>query len=461
VKHLLYVGCPLSERPQIEVLLRPDGFAVRWADSAPQALALLDERMSPVLLDLTSRCALSAAREIRRRRPGAFFVAVADPLRPAAAGNARRAGFAKVLERPFTLSALQSILSDHDDAGGGVADNERQPHGLDAIVASSPAMKQVLERLKRIPGDQSGGVLLCGEPGSGRRFIARALHHLHREPGGRLVEVDCAASGGDVELSLFGTLAGDGAARPAARSTERVTRDSLAYQAFGGSLLLLNLADMPARVQGRLVRLLRDGEAVVQGDGKVRAAIRPVACLEPGFEGVLEEGRIRPDLFKRVAATRIDVPPLRHRREDIPVLIEEFLEDICLLAQVPPKAVSNPALTLLGSLPYRGNARELRTLLGTLVEQTIAATIRLEDVLQNLRLDVWGAGASAVAATLRDARAQFEQQYILEVLERHHGRIAEAAKTLGIQRTNLYRKMRTLGVPRRPLPNGGSHNQAH
>jgi len=218
---------------------------------------------------------------------------------------------------------------------------------------------------------------------------------------------------------------------------------------------------MPARVQGRLVRVLRDGEAAIAGDGKVRGPIRAVACVEPGFDIVVDEGRVRADLFKRLAAMRIDLPPLRNRREDIPALVDQFLQDICLLARLPRKTVSYPALTLLTSLPYRGNTRELRSLIEMLVERTPAATIRLEDVLRNLRLDVAAPGGSPCSGTLRDARARFEQQYICEVLDRHHGRIADAARTLGIQRTNLYRKMRTLGVAwRHGSPGNGSRNEA-
>ena len=447
-------------------MLRAGGFAVRWADSAAQALAALDERIAPVVVDLASPHAIPAAIELRSRHPAALVVGIEDPGRPGASERARRAGVAHLLQRPIAAESLLAALA---DAGGhGDAAGARHDCGdLDGMVACSDAMKKVVERVRSARMDAGGGVLFSGEPGTGRRYIARAVHDLHRRPGGKLVEVDCSVPVVELESSLFGTAGADGAGVPHAGgagagtrgATERITRSSLACQAIGGSLLLLNVADMPSRLQGRLIRLLRDGEATLVGGGTVQGLIRAMAVVEPRFESVVEEGRLRAELFKRLSATRIDVPPLRDRREDIPALVDHFLQHFCQLAQVNSKHLTQPALTLLTSLPYKGNARELRALIGMLVEQAEASVIRLEDVLRHLRLDVAGPGVAAGSGTLRDARTRFEQQYIREVLERHHGRIAEAAKSLGIQRTNLYRKMRSLGVVRRP--ENGSGNRAH
>jgi two-component system nitrogen regulation response regulator NtrX len=143
------------------------------------------------------------------------------------------------------------------------------------------------------------------------------------------------------------------------------------------------------------------------------------------------------------------MPPLRNRREDIPALANCFLREICRARRVPPKTLSRPALSLIAALPWRGNAVELRTMLDAIVSGLAGGKgIGLDDVLAHVRLD-GGSVTFAERGTLRQARARFEREYIGHVLEQHHGRISEAAKVLGIQRTNLYRKLRSLRVDRR------------
>ena len=199
-------------------------------------------------------------------------------------------------------------------------------------------------------------------------------------------------------------------------------------------------------MQRRLARLLRDREAVVAETGEVIAF--NVRCLVAGdarFEAAVKDGSVLDDLYRRLAATRIDVPALRNRREDIPALANHFLRQACAASKVLPKVFSRSALALLAALPWTGNATELRALIETIAGELGARGIGVEDVLAHVSLDA-GSVVVSQGGTLRQARAQFEQQYIAAILRQHRGRITPAARALGIQRTNLYRKMRTLKV---------------
>ena len=177
-----------------------------------------------------------------------------------------------------------------------------------------------------------------------------------------------------------------------------------------------------------------------------------MAGVDPGVDTAVQDGRVHEDLFRRLSAIRIEIPALRNRREDIPALANNFLREICAGMRIPPKTLSRSALSLLSALPWRGNAAELRRLLDSVVTGMQGGRgIALEDVLAHVSLD-GGAGLLTSGGTLKQARSSFEKTYIASVLEQHRGRISEAARTLGIQRTNLYRKMRSLKVARDPKP---------
>ena len=298
---------------------------------------------------------------------------------------------------------------------------------------------------------QRAGVIVRGEEGTGRQVAARAIHDAQTSSRqGAFVPVDCAAyDAGQLDAELFGA-----AARPhgdqALHELERVSRHSRLYEAREGTLYLQHVAEAPTRVQARLARVLRDREVMVVETGEATSLdVRPMAGVDPAFDLAVEEARVREDLFHRLSLIRIDMPPLRNRREDIPALANCLLRSICARAGLPPKTMSRSALALLAALPWRGNAGELRTLLENIVARPVGGPgVGLEDVLAHVRLD-GGSVVFTTAGTLRQARARFERDYIAAALERHRGRISEAAKSLGIQRTNLYKKMRALRVTRR------------
>lgn len=314
--------------------------------------------------------------------------------------------------------------------------------GRPEIFAESSAMRAVLDGV-RAAAAAHGGVLICGEAGSGRRTIARELHHRSAGASAPLVCVDCAEMQ-ELESVLFGAPPPRGTGDSAKPSVDRISKLSLLYQAVGGTLFLGHLPEMPARVQARLARVLRDGEAiVVESRRTVPTRMRLIASADGGWDTAVAEGQIRSDLCKRCSAMRLDVPPLRNRREDIPALASLFVEQVCAESAIEARTIEPSAMALLCAFPWRGNATELRGLLHTLVPRSSQPTITLEDVLATVHLD--GSARNFIGSgTLREARERFERDYIQGVIERHRGRVGEAAISLGIQRPNLYRKLRAL-----------------
>ena len=447
MKSVLYLGCPAAERAETEKLLAAARVSIVWADNVAYALSELHRRDMPVLLDLSrGASALQVARELRRQRSSTLMFAVVDERRPDLTTEAVLEGVADVFARPLggrrVANAIERELAYEARQDGRAADS-----AAGDLYTQSPAMREVSALVARA-ATMRAGVLVRGEEGTGREIVGRAIHAAQARPGaGAFVKIDCAAYEGDqLDAALFGSAPRPAGSEPV-RGLQRVSRASRLYAAHQGTLYLQNVAEAPARAQARLARVLRDREAVLAETGAVvDLDVRPMAGVNTRFDTAVEEGRVRDDLFRRLSVVRIDMPPLRRRREDIPALANYFLREVCARQRVPPKTLSRSALSLIAALPWRGNAAELRALIESVVTGLAGNRgIGLDDVLAHVRLD-GGPAVFSQAGTLRQARARFEREYIAGVLEQHHGRISDAAKALGIQRTNLYRKLRSLRV---------------
>jgi DNA-binding NtrC family response regulator len=327
-------------------------------------------------------------------------------------------------------------------------------------LARSVAMQAALEGLHAAVST-GGDVLLRGEQGTGGEEFARAIHlatdssgstsverllrmaMLGQETASPFIAVDCASSY-ELETRLFGRP--NRAKAVSEHDLEVVEEDSAVCQALGGTLLLGQITEIPGRLQVCLARVLRDGEVIVAeaGETTTRAVkLRLMATVEP-LHG---DERIVPELRRRLTQHKIDLPALRDRREDIPALVRYTLEDICAGLDVPVKTASKQAAQLLAALPWRGNLNELRDVVRAVALRTPGAVVRLSDVLASVRLD-GGPATFTSSGPLKQARERFEREYVASVLAQHDGRMAEAARALGIQRTNLYRKVRQLSVTR-------------
>ena len=282
-----------------------------------------------------------------------------------------------------------------------------------------------------------GPVLLTSEAGCRPGDVARAIHdgsHATRP----FVVIDCASAvAADIDTRLFGT-----APRKVPQELETVGPDAAVVAAGHGTLYLEHVDELPASAQRRLARVLRDGEVRIGGSQTASPApFRLIGATSKDLEAEALEGRFRADLLRRFVS-RIAIAPLRQRPQDVPVLLARVSED----AGRADLSITAPAVTILSAMPWPGNVDELTSVFLRILAAT-AGPVRQEDVL--LHLPIQGTFTRPdLTASLREARRQFERDYIAAVLERHHWRMSDAARTLGIERANLYRKTRQLGITR-------------
>jgi DNA-binding NtrC family response regulator len=454
----LLVAGPDSQ-DDLAALVRTRGYAP-LPFQGPEELHALRDQVALCLVDLRRNGeAIRAVRQIRGQLPKVIIIGVADRERPTAAADAIRAGAFDVLPRPASGRDLDALIANASELSRLAAAPALQiPDDAASfgIVGSSAAMRTVMDLVQRAAAARCG-ILICGERGTGREMIARAIQAHDPNPDSPFIAVDCAGpSSDDLELQMFGVIHRRGAnAANERRMLERIGWDSQLHAAHGGILFVENIVELPARAQARLVRVLRDREILLDDSREPQPLdVRPIASVDSTIEAAVEDGRLRPDLYERLSLVRIDVPALRQRRDDIPVLATHLVKELCRTGNVPLKTLTRPALTLLSALQWRGNVPELRALLERLILLVPAGLIRLEDVLAHTQIE-GSMSPTGVEATLRQARSRFEHDYIAAVLQHHHGRIAEAARVLGIQRTNLYRKMRHLNVQRGRTQSGG------
>lgn len=338
---------------------------------------------------------------------------------------------------PDTLTFADARSARQASAGSGAVE----------LVGRSHAISRVQELLRRAAGSDAC-TLITGEPGSAVESVARELHGRSRRSDTPFVMVDCGtADAGSVDRLLFGSapdLSTGPSPRNEAADLEPVTRDSCVAAAIGGTLFLHDVSELPASTQARLARIARDGEVRIDG-AAVTTMCRLIASASPGLDADVHAHRFRGDLYRRLSATRIDLPPLRDRAEDVPLLAQRLLDD-CAEAGSPARSFTQTALALLGALTWPGNFAELRDAIHRVVAETDVAVIQVEHVLPALRL-LRAPAPFVPSGNLREARLRFEREYIAAVLQHHGWRMAEAAQTLGIQRPNLYRKARQLGIP--------------
>lgn len=297
-------------------------------------------------------------------------------------------------------------------------------------------------RRARAALDPPGGgpLLILAEDGLDPLSVARYVHERTRV-GQPFVHVDCAADLDRLHDTVLGRRS-----RAAARDLETLGSGSGLLAARHGTVFLEHIGELPAAIQRVLARVLRDGEARAAGRDRVRISARVIASAGPALPGDAREGGFRADLLRRFGALPAILPAIRERPEDLPAIVHRLAGEIAAASHLPAPGFTQAALTVLTAMPWPGNLDELRSTLQRVLRDA-SGTIRQEDLLPVAALPGMVSRVPR-GVSLREARRRFEREYIAAVLEQHEWRMSDAARTLGIERANLYRKARQLGIAR-------------
>ena len=428
-------------------ILAARGYRGIGAASVGDGLRAFDEKSpAAVLLDLKlpDGTGLDVLRELQRRSPVTPVVVVSGYGSLPDAVEAMRLGAAEYVEKPFARDQLYQVLARVLAPGRGAPGDGGPESTTDGarygMVGRSEAMQRVYQLVDMVAPTRAR-VLISGERGTGKELVARAIHALSPRRERPFVQVNCAAVPAElIESEMFGHVKG---AFTGAVADRRGTFET----ASGGTLFLDEIGDMSVVMQAKLLRVLQEGEVTPVGSSKSRAVdVRILAATSKNLLEEIEKGRFRDDLYDRLNVVNIAMPPLRVRREDVALLCEHYLRLASVENGLKPKRLTPRATEFLTQLPWRGNVRELRNLMERLAVIVSRDAVTHRDVMDALQMTVPPSSADGASLPLRVARSRFERQYILERLSANRGNLGSTARDLGIERTNLYRKMKQLGI---------------
>jgi two-component system nitrogen regulation response regulator NtrX len=448
---LLIVDDEVSIGDALKQVFEYEGHQVQVARDGPEALGMVEEALPDVtFLDvkMPGMDGLEALARIRSHDPHALVVMISGHGTIDTAVEATRKGAYDFLEKPLDTDRLLVTLRNALAQKGLVESVERLRTEVESrheIVGSSYQIRQVLERVERV-GPAEARVLITGENGTGKELVARAIHRTSARAKGPFVEVNCAAIPSQlIESELFGHMKGSftGAIADRAGKFE---------QAHGGTLFLDEVGDMSLAAQAKVLRALEQGVVTRVGSGKsIEVDVRVVAATNKDVEAEIREGNFREDLFYRLNVVPIEVPALRERREDIPMLVQHFVDLLNRKDGVIPREISKGALDRLQGLEWAGNVRELRNTVERLLILSSGDSIDLEDVdiLVSGGSGSGGVGAEFLQAdTFADFKDQAERGFLLQKLREHDWNVSETARVVDMPRSNLYKKIERYALVR-------------
>ena len=450
---ILIVDDEADIRRTIADTLEDEGYRCRAAADSVSALESIEERRPHlVILDIwlrdKDRDGMELLKILKDRFPEIPVVMISGHGTIETAVKAIKLGAYEFVEKPFKADRLVLTAKRAVDTARLERENAelRERAGADwQMIGSSQSICQLRTVIDRV-GPTGSRVLITGPSGAGKEIAARALHARSRRSEGPFIVLNCATMAPErMESELFGSEARNGGA-PHLGTFE---------QAHGGTLLLDGVADMPLETQGKIVRVLQEQSFVRTGGGtRINVDVRVIATANGNLANEMAAGRFRQDLYYRLNVVPIEVPPLSSRRDDIPLLFRHFAERAAAASGMPSRDLAEDALAALQAYDWPGNVRQLRNVaewILIMAPGTASDPVRSDMLPPDIVAGTpdplrWENGAEVMGLPLREARERFEREYLIAQVDRFGGNVSRTAQFVGMERSALHRKLKTLGV---------------
>jgi len=455
---ILVVDDEDSIRTTLAGILEDDGFRVLFANDGVTALDVVKKEMPDlVLLDIwmPRMDGIETLQKLKELYPSLLVIMMSGHGTIETAVKSTKMGAYDFVEKPLSLEKLLLCIRNalgmlrlkdenetlRDLALSDLAFRDRQ------MTGSSPAMVKLKEQIKLV-APSNASVLITGENGTGKELVARSIHFHSNRKNKPFVEINCAAIPEElIESELFGHEKGAFTGAVAQKKGKFDLAD-------GGTIFLDEIGDMSLKTQAKVLRILQERKFErVGGNRTIEVDVRIVAATNKVLEEEIRSGAFREDLYYRLNVVPFVVPPLRERREDIPALIEHFLEMFCVREGLERKNISLEALELLKKGTWPGNVRELKNVVERLVIMSPGKLITVnhipESIVSGELLHEGVAGRLDTVLemhSLREAREEFEKEFILQKLEEHGWNISKTAEAIELERSNLHRKIKSYGI---------------
>jgi len=450
-RRILVVDDEQGIRAALGQLLEYEGYEVRTAANAVDGIAEYG-KFRPHLVFMDVKMAgidgIEALKQLRQADPNAIVVMISGHATIQTAVEATQLGAYDILEKPLDTDRILVLLRnalDHIDLSEENARLKQTIESRFEIVGRSYAIRSLIDRIEKVAATPAR-VLITGENGTGKELVARAIHRQSPRAKRPFVEVNCAAIPSElIESELFGHMKGSftGAVQDRAGKFE---------QADTGTLFLDEIGDMSLTAQAKVLRVLQDNVVTRIGSAKpVQVDVRVLAATNKNVEEEIAAGRFREDLFYRLNVVPLAVPPLRERREDIPLLVAHFIHTLSEREGVTPRTITPEAVQRLAALDWPGNVRELRNTIERLLILASGPRITEADVERlggRRAAEGSSLGSLLECATFEEFKHAAEQAFLLAKLREFDWNVSETARALDMPRSNLYKKIERYGLAR-------------